>query len=918
MALESPNLPDERDRNVGSVDFADSELPPLDDEGEPDVEENEDGSATVKFDEDAPERPLSSGDFLENLAEILPEEELNRISSLMCDAFDRDKEARKKRDEQYAEGIRRTGLGNDAPGGADFDGASRAVHPVLMEGCIEFAARSMKELMPPKGPVKTQIIGEQTEAKLLKAERKRTYMNWQLTKQIREFRSELEQTVTQVPLGGSQYLKVWHDDRVERPRVEFVAVDSMLIPFAAADFDCAERKTHMQHLTEQTLKSRVSSGLYRDVQIGSPTTIDETDASIASDKVEGKEDTGWNEDGLRLVYESYCELEVKGDPRSKGAQRGYILTIDESSGKVLALYRNWDENDKKKCPTTLDWVVEFGFVPWRGAYKIGLFHIIGGLSAALTGALRALLDSAHISNTPSGLLMSHARTSGENIKASPTELVRITAPPNVDDIRKLAMPFPFSGPSDTLFRLMDWLTTQAKSVVSTANEAIKDAGSDMPVGTTLALIEQGSITFSSVHARLHASQARVLAILHRINGVYLDDEVTVEELGELVVKRSDFEGPMDVMPVSDPNIFSEAQRYAQNQAAMQMAEKFPQEFKLGPLIRRALMLMNYPAPEEVLNAPSEAKELDALSENVAASQPESQLKAFPVQDHLGHIKAHVHFMVSPIFCANPMMAMPALPKLLAHVKDHLLDLYKDHVRAASQIARFQLYSKEADALVQGAAFADRELAKELAPIMPLLQQAQQLAQKLMPHPPGDPRSAAQMKINSDKIAAQAVEGDKNRQLTVQLAQQDAQSEQAENQQENELEINRQSAENARSSQEMDVARENAALADRQETARNELASNTAQMKEMMALIRDLLNANAQVMMAEVKAGREADAAAMQQDFAGYQAAVDKQFEGLKTLLGHGVTLSEGEAQREHDLEATRIAAAAKPAAGSSS
>jgi hypothetical protein len=864
MAMQDP-----KQKVTGPVEFSEEELSaglpgegnPGDrdaDDLEPIVQENQDGSAEVTFAGEEEEVEVSP-DFMENLADKLDETVLNRLGVTMLEHFERDKEARKRRDEQYAEGIKRTGLGNEAPGGAGFEGASRAVHPVLIEGCIEFSARSMKEIFPPSGPVKAHIIGEQTDDKIRKADRKKTYMNWQLTSQIKEYRAELEQTLTQVPLGGSQYLKVRWDDRLERPSVEFVPIDEMLLPFAASDFYSASRKTHMQLITEDQFEGRVESGLYRAVPVGSsPGSPEQTQAAIASDKVEGKEDTAYNEDGLRLIYESYCELSLEDDKFSKGKQRGYILTIDESSGKVLALYRNWDEHDNKPSPETLDWVVEFGFIPWRGAYKIGLAHIIGGLSGALTGALRAILDSAHIQNSATGLIMKGARTTGQTTAPDIGEFTQVEGPANVDDIRKLAMPLPFPGPSTVLFQLLDWLTNQAKGVVSTASEAIKDAGSDMPVGTALALIEQGSITFSAVHARLHESQKRVLAILHRINGCYLDDEVTVEELGELVVGRKDFQGPMDVIPVSDPNIFSDAQRYAQNQAAMAMAEKFPGAFKLPKLISRALQLMNYPAWEEVLNFPSEPRKMDALSENVKASDEQSQLKAFNDQDDLVHLKMHLHFMASPMFCSNPMMAMPALPKLLAHCKEHLLALYQKHVKAGISAAKSVMpEAKEEDLNIKAAALVDQELAKELAPLMPLLEAAQKLVKELTP-PPQDPKAAAQLQIAQAKIAADAAEGDKDRQA----------------------EMAKDQSETARSTQEMEVAARNADLATRSEEQERFMKLLLAHMQADNQRALQAAADQAQIIMADIKAGREADAEQRQQ----YQDSVKAEFDRLQALM----------------------------------
>lgn len=752
----------EYDRHIAPI-VDEAPMPEEDDEPLGNVIENPDGSATVMLEGEEDEE--DKGDFYDNLAERLEAGELRKIAHDLLELIEKDKEARKKRDEQYADGIRRTGLGDDAPGGADFDGASKVVHPVLAEGCIDFAARAIKEIFPAAGPCKTQIIGEATDAKIEKAERKKSYMNWQLTKQIREYRAELEQLLTQLPLGGSQYLKIWHDERVERPRSEFIPIDDIFLPYACTDFYGAHRKTHRQLITRQVFESRIASGLYRDITVVDTQTPEGSDSKSATDKVEGLEEAFYNEDGLRQIYEIYVQYEIS-DSMIEG-DAPYIITIDEATSKVLAIYRNWEDDGDNDAddihPEALDWIVEFKFIPWRGAYGIGLPHIIGSMSGALTGALRALMDSAHINNMPGMLKLKGARASGQNISVGPTEISEIDAGPNVDDIRKAAMPIPFNPPSQVLFQLLDWLTNQAKGVVATAEEKIADASNNMPVGTALALIEQGSVTFSAIHSRLHAAQMKVLEILHRINRDHLNDEETVEELGDLIVSRADFEGPMDVIPVSDPNIFSEAQRYAQLQAVMQLAQQFPQFYKLDQLNRRALRLLNFPEANEVLVETFDPERLDAIKENVKASEGKQPLKAYPDQDHLAHMMTHLHYALSPIFCANPIAAIPALPTLIQHVvKDHLPMYYEQHVTAATGAVSDTTGQPEDDSQTQlhGSAIADQRMAQELAQVMQMLQQAQQLMQQFQQPPQLDPQSQAKVqmanvKAQSDQQIAQA-------------------------------------------------------------------------------------------------------------------------------------------------------------------
>jgi hypothetical protein len=728
-------------------------------EPEPEVQENPDGSVMI-FDEEEPKK-RESVDFLENLAETMDPAALSRLGTRLRDAIERDKEDRTARDDQYAEGIKRTGLGKEAPGGADFNGASKVVHPMLVEGCVDFASRIMKEVFPARGPVKAHIVGTSTRAKLEKAERKKKYMNWQTTKQIREFRGNFEEMLTQVPLGGSQFIKVWHDDRFKRPRTEPIFIDKMHLPSAASSFEAAFRKTHEQNVTQTEFEARVSSGLYRETtRTGTSGSMpDKTASELASDKIEGKSDSANNDDGLRTVYETYVLEEIDDPLVEEDRPAPYIITIDDLSGDVLAIYRNWAEDDEQK--QELDWIVEAKFFPWRGAYGIGLLHIAGSLSAGATGALRALLDSAHIANFPGALSLKGARMSGQNTSVEPTQITQIEGPTGIDDIRKLAMPFPFPGPSATLFTLLEFMVNAGKGVIATAEEKIADASSTAPVGTTLAMIEQGSINYSSVHARMHATMERILTILHRIDRDFMDDEVTIEELGELVVKREDFQGPMDVVPVSDPNIFSETQRFAQLQAVLQLRSQFaPGSFKDPQLLEQAMRLLNYPNYEDVLNTPLEAEERNAVEENAVAADPQSQLDVYEGQDHLAHLQTHVTFMASPIFCANPIMAPIALPKLFDHCKKHLIDYYGENVRAASmavtaQQGAFAELKSEDSVFAAAAQIADRQMAQELTQIMQALQQLQEQMAQLIPQPQDPVVQKAQIDAQAKQAAEQA-------------------------------------------------------------------------------------------------------------------------------------------------------------------
>jgi hypothetical protein len=549
------------------------------------------------------------------MAEDYDDFKMMTLASRYVDLLKKDKDAREQRDKQYEEGIRRTGMGNDAPGGATFMGASKVVHPSMAEGCVDFAARAIKEMFPPDGPVRTKILGKMDEIKSERAERKRDYLNWQITEQIEEFRDEQEQLLTQLPLGGSQYFKLWFDEQKKRPCVEFLPIDRVILPFAASNFYTAERAAEVHEITHWEFNRRIASGMYRDIDMVQATMSPElTRPQKANDKIEGKK---WedNEDGLRKVYHVYTFLELDDDKYTKGEMAPYILMIDELDNEVIGLYRNWEEQDETM--TKLDWIVEFKFIPWRGAYAIGLPHLIGGLSAALTGSLRALLDSAHINNAATMLKLKGAKMSGQSQSVDVTQIVEIEGAPGVTDIRQIAMPMPFNPPSAVLFQLLGWLDNAAKGVVTTSEEKIADVNANAPVGTTQALIEQGAAVFSAIHARLHESQARVLKILCRLNRWHFDEMRKSDVVADLEINRQDFSKNTDVVPVSDPHIFSETQRMAQMQAVIQLAEKHPDQFNMSAVLSRSLKQMKVPNINELMKDVPAPEQRTSADENAA-------------------------------------------------------------------------------------------------------------------------------------------------------------------------------------------------------------------------------------------------------------------------------------------------------------
>ena len=755
----------------------------------------EDGSVII---EDMMSVEVDGSDFYENLAEKLPETLMIQVAEELHESVVRDRTSRKKRDEQYEEGLRRTGLGDDAPGGAEFDGASRVVHPVLAEACVDFSSRAIRELFPAQGPVKTSVIGESTPQKLERAERKKRFMNWQLTSQIGEYRAELEQLLTQLPMGGSQYQKFWYDERLGRPRTEFIPIDDIYLPYSATDFYTTPRLTHRQLISRTEFRSRVKSGLYRDIFIPDSHNLPESSASEqANDKIEGREEDGYNEDGLREVWEIQVNWEFEEDTFSEGESAPYILTIDEDTHKVLSLYRNWRESDARF--RKLDWIVEWKFIPWRGAYAIGLPHLIGGLSAALTGSLRALLDSAHINNAASMLKLKSGRVVGQNTQVNVTQVTEIEGPAGIDDIRKLAMPMPFNPPSPVLLELMGQIYGLAKGVVSSSNDALQNVGDRTPVGTTMALIEQGAPTYSAIHARLHESQRKTLEILHRINEDFLNPDQVAEDLGEMLVTPEDFQGSLDVLPVSDPTIFSEAQRFAQVQSIVQMSQDQAVPWNKLNVYRRALKQMRVEAIDELLPAPKDPITADPLSENFSVIQEGQPIKVGADQDHLAHARDHLTFLSAPWVLANPMIPPQPLQAILQHANEHLLFYYSQQLaRAVEQLSLNGVPSSQA--VTQAQQLAGPQWAAEIGPLMQQIQQMQQGLQQRMPPPQMPPEVQAsiqiaqmdtQRKAQADQAdiqlrQAQQVASQQESQILLSLKQQQAQFDQFISQQELQL------------------------------------------------------------------------------------------------------------------------------------
>lgn len=766
------------------------------DEENPDVEDTDDGGAIVSMDEDTP-TPADESEFYRNLADEIDSNDLDAVALELITKIDYDKDSRKERDQQQAEAIRRTGLGNEAPGGAEFEGASRVVHPMLTKAVVEFESRAIAELYPPEGPVKDFIPGESTKQRVEKARRKKTYMNWQFKVQMPEFRAELEQLLTQLPLGGSQYLRLVYDHKKKRPVPIFVPIDDVYLPYAASSFYSAERATYVEHITRFEYENRVESGQYREIEgledTGeSATTPEVSESEKATEKIEGKSSNAYNEDGLRDIYEvqTFAEFE------EEYGYSPYLITICAHSHKVLSVVRNWEEQDENREP--MFWMAEFGFVPWRGVYHIGLGHMIGWLSGAATGALRALLDSAHINNLPTLLKLKGTNFSGQSVQLAATTITEVEGGIATDDIRKLIMPIPFNPPSSVLVELLGLLIKEGDETVRTAMDNLSEnANAQMPVGTTLALIEQGMKVLAAIHQRLHASMDMVIKILHRINRLYVTTEEIKDETGEVMALRKDFQAPLDVVPVSDPQIFSDVQRYAQIQMVAQRAAGNPlyDQRKVEELI---LERTKIPNAKDLLIPQPKPQEMNAVNENVAASLGRP-IAAFPEQDHLAHIQVHLDFLQSEYFGYLAVIAPNFVPTILSHLREHVVLWYvneavrmiedgvKESGMTVEQIMkeRDPMVQQELDRLLaQGSPALIKAGSEAFAQLPQIVAKALQVQQQYaqQPQDPAIQVATIQKEIEESKIAAKKEEVAAKEQSVTQREQQKTQAKAAEVQQ----------------------------------------------------------------------------------------------------------------------------------------
>lgn len=757
-------------------------------------EDTDDGGAIVQIHAEKDDSETADeDDFYRNLVPDLDPSGINQLGTDLLEFIERDKESRTERDKKYAEGIKRTGLGDEAPGGPAFVGASTAVHPMLTKATVYYQSHTIGELFPPGGPVKDDIVGTVTPARVAKAQRKVAHMNWQFKRQMPEFRNQLEKLLSQQPLGGSMYMRLVYDSTQKRPVPQFFSIDDVYIPDGADNFYSAERRTLRTVITQTEFDNRVRSSYYVKPPNVSPPAQragEETKAEVAQDKVQGVDRDVYNKDGNRTIFlvealadiEDTDEIRVAGDrPKMEDVEKGsksplpYLIELDAYSHQIMRITRNWEEKDKLQ--QNMCWIVDFEFIPWEGAQSVGLIHLAGSLAGASTGALRALLDAALVNNLQTALKLKGSGAAGQTIGLSYGQITEIEGGVGAKDIREVVMPLPFNPPSQMLYQLLGWCTEQGEELIRTTFENLSENGTpNMPVGTTLALIEQGLKVLSAIHQRLHHSMDRLIGVLHRINRLYIEDKEILDDAGEQLAYRTDYEGPVDVVPVSDPEVFSDVQRFAQLQIVQQRSDLHPELYDQHKVETLILQRTKIPNAIQMLKPLPEVREMNQVNENVAMSLGRP-VAAYPEQDHLAHIQVMMDFYQSPVLGQLPTIGSKFTPAMVQHVSEHILYWYVTHMvdtvsdateagggpRAdVGKIARIHHKNKEVGLeLDKALAAASKKVIDganaAFAKIPPIIQQAMQALQSMQPQPPADPTALAVAQVrsqdNKDKIAS---------------------------------------------------------------------------------------------------------------------------------------------------------------------
>tara|TARA_R100000278_G_scaffold7951_9_gene10207 strand:+ start:1061 stop:3616 length:2556 start_codon:yes stop_codon:yes gene_type:complete len=650
-------------------------------EGAPTFEMEDDGGITVDFSQTSIEMEAEQSiqEWYGDLTDTVEEEDQQIIAADVIDNYTADKESRSEWEAMFEKGFDLLGLKIEETA-EPFEGACTAVHPMLIESAVKFQSKAIQELFPPAGPVKTQILGKSTPEREDQANRVQEFMNYQTTEQMPEYFDEFERMLFHLPLIGSAFKKVYYDANLKRPVSEFVPIDQFYVSYYASNLRKADRYTHVIYRSPVELAKDIRSGIYRDVELPEATNPQPTSFSEKMDTIIGLSPTATNDPQYTLL-EQHCYLEIEEDYALP-----YIVTVEEKSQQILSIRRNYKKDDKNQ--EKVSHFVHYRFVPGFSFYGFGLMHFLGNLTMTATAAMRSLVDAGQFANLPGGFKAKGVRIVGDNDPISPGEFKEVEA--TGQDLNKAIVSLPYKEPSSTLYNMLQFITQTGQKFADSTEQIVSDAASYGPVGTTMALLEASSKFFSAIHKRLHKSQRDEFKILAQINYDYLPSEYPYEvPFAEKSVLKQDFDGRVDVIPVSDPNIPSNAHRMMIAQMALQMAQQSPPGmFNLEALNRTILNSANMPNMEEILPPKKEPQKLDPVSDIMAATKG-IPIAAFPGQNHDSHIQVKMMYLQDPQNGANPIMAR-LKPILEANIQEHSVLKYQEQMNGMARATMEQL------------------------------------------------------------------------------------------------------------------------------------------------------------------------------------------------------------------------------------
>jgi hypothetical protein len=660
--------------------------------GQTEITPTEDGGVEINFEPGAFNQAQSENHF-DNLAELLPDDILGPLGSELNQNYMDYKESRKEWERTYITGLDLLGFKYEDRT-EPFSGAAGATHPVLAEAVTQFQAQAYKELLPADGPVRTQIIGAPSPEKEMQSTRVKDFMNYQLMDQMKEYEPEFDQLLFYLPLAGSAFKKVYYDELLGRAVSKFVPAEDLVVPYSATSLEDATAVVHLVKTKENDLTKQMVSGFYRDVEIGQP---GETESDLERKERELEGITKTKDEDIYNILEFHVDLDLEGfeDRDQQGQPTGvklpYIVTIEEASREILSIRRNYEVGDplRKK----ISYFVHFKFLPGLGFYGFGLIHMIGGLSRTATAALRSLLDAGTLSNLPAGFKMRGIRIRDDAQSITPGEFRDVDAPGG--NIKDAFMALPFKEPSQTLLQLMGVVVSAGQRFASTADLQVGDGNQQAAVGTTVALLERGSRTMSAIHKRIYVSLKNEFKMLARVFKLYLPEQYPYDVVGgQRVIKKQDFDDKVDILPIADPNIFSQTQRISIAQAELQLAQSNPAMHNMYNAYRAMYEALGVKNIDMILKPVARPVPMDPSVEAIQALAGKP-FQAFKGQDHRAHITAHLNFMTSSMARNNPMVTASMQKNIFEHIS--LMALEQVEVEFKDQIIQMQQIQQQMQA-----------------------------------------------------------------------------------------------------------------------------------------------------------------------------------------------------------------------------